>query len=211
MYNDETSCVKQGVALLVGGGLARYPGSEVCCLLSRRPLARDHGTSRKFSSSRQKAFPARAKVGGPSPWKLLERAPLSESSGMNPIQPQPQRSNVYYGELWGVVNVNRGGRIFRRAIKGAIEKGDSLDESCSPEEVSRCIHVGLLCVQDKAMDRPTMSDVSMLTNRTMALPTPKQTTFFINISSDYQEPEVTEIKLEICSVNDVTISGMEGR
>ncbi|GAY51182.1 hypothetical protein CUMW_132320 [Citrus unshiu] len=89
--------------------------------------------------------------------------------------------------------------------------GDSLDESCSPEEVIRCIHVGLLCVQDKAMDRPTMSDVSMLTNRTMALPTPKQTTFFINISSDYQEPEVTEIKLEICSVNDVTISGMEGR
>ena len=88
----------------------------------------------------------------------------------------------------------------------------SLDESCSPEEVIRCIHVGLLCVQDKAMDRPTMSDVvSMLSNDTMALPTPKQPAFFINISSDYQEPEVTEIKLEICSVNDVTISGMEGR
>ena len=123
MYSDETSCVKQGAALLVGGGLARYPGSEVCCLLSRRPLARDHGTRRKFSSSCQKAFPARAKVGGPSPWKLLERAPLSESSGMNPIQPQPPRWNVHYGELWGVENVNQGGRIFRRAIKGAIEKG----------------------------------------------------------------------------------------
>ncbi|KDO56871.1 hypothetical protein CISIN_1g048275mg, partial [Citrus sinensis] len=105
------------------------------------------------------------------------------------------------GYAWQLLNEGKGLELI----------GDSLDESCSPEEVSRCIHVGLLCVQDKAMDRPTMSDVSMLTNRTMALPTPKQTTFFINISSDYQEPEVSEIKLEICSVNDVTISGMEGR
>ncbi|XP_052287393.1 G-type lectin S-receptor-like serine/threonine-protein kinase CES101 isoform X4 [Citrus sinensis] len=88
----------------------------------------------------------------------------------------------------------------------------TLHESCSPDEVTRCIHVGLLCVQDKATDRPTMSDVaSMLTNDTMALPTPKQPAFFINISSDYEEPEVTEIKLEVCSVNDVTISRMEAR
>ena len=72
--------------------------------------------------------------------------------------------------------------------------------------------MGLLCVQDKATDRPTMSDVaSMLTNDTMALPTPRQPAFFINIASDYEEPEVTEIKLEVCSVNDVTISRMEAR
>ncbi|GAY51192.1 hypothetical protein CUMW_132390, partial [Citrus unshiu] len=88
----------------------------------------------------------------------------------------------------------------------------TLDESCSPDEVIRCIHVGLLCVQDRAADRPTMSDVgSMLTNDTMALSKPKQPAFYINISSDYEEPEVTEIKLEVCSVNDVTISRMEGR
>ena len=88
----------------------------------------------------------------------------------------------------------------------------TLDESCSPDEVMRCIHVGLLCVQDRAADRPTMSDVvSMLTNDTMALSKPKQPAFYINISSDYEEPEVTEIKLEVCSVNDVTISRMECR
>ncbi|GAY51181.1 hypothetical protein CUMW_132310 [Citrus unshiu] len=63
-----------------------------------------------------------------------------------------------------------------------------------------------------ATDRPTMSDVaSMLTNDTMALPTPKQPAFFITISSDYEEPEVTEIMLEVCSVNDVTSSRMEAR
>ncbi|KAJ4718137.1 putative Receptor protein kinase [Melia azedarach] len=95
--------------------------------------------------------------------------------------------------------------------KGLELTDKTMDESCSPEEVLRCIHVGLLCVQDRATDRPTMSDVvSMLTNDSMALPAPKQPAFFINVASD-QVPEVTEIKLELCSANDVTISEMEPR
>jgi len=34
-----------------------------------------------------------------------------------------------------------------------------LRESCSKDQVLRCINVGLLCVEDSALDRPTMSDV----------------------------------------------------
>ncbi|KAJ0007577.1 hypothetical protein Pint_29814 [Pistacia integerrima] len=57
----------------------------------------------------------------------------------------------------------------------------TMDESCPPNEVSRYLNVGLLCVQDQAKDRPTMSEVvCMLTNETMVLPTPKQPAFFIN-------------------------------
>ncbi|XVE51224.1 hypothetical protein DITRI_Ditri02bG0022700 [Diplodiscus trichospermus] len=45
-------------------------------------------------------------------------------------------------------------------------------------EVSRCIHVGLLCVQNFAKDRPTMSTVaSMLSSEIENLPTPKQPPF----------------------------------
>ncbi|KAJ9560283.1 hypothetical protein OSB04_005443 [Centaurea solstitialis] len=55
-----------------------------------------------------------------------------------------------------------------------------LEDSCTPKEVMTCIHVGLLCVQDHATDRPTMSEViSMLTNENMNLPHPKQPAFFI--------------------------------
>ncbi|GJW63291.1 G-type lectin S-receptor-like serine/threonine-protein kinase CES101 [Tanacetum coccineum] len=55
-----------------------------------------------------------------------------------------------------------------------------LEDSYTPKEVMTCIHVGLLCVQDHAMDRPTMSEViSMLTNENMHLPEPKQPAFFI--------------------------------
>ncbi|PWA66026.1 Apple-like protein [Artemisia annua] len=55
-----------------------------------------------------------------------------------------------------------------------------LEDSCTPKEVMTCIHVGLLCVQEHAMDRPTMSEViSMLTNENMHLPEPKRPAFFI--------------------------------
>ncbi|GJX21456.1 G-type lectin S-receptor-like serine/threonine-protein kinase CES101 [Tanacetum coccineum] len=56
-------------------------------------------------------------------------------------------------------------------------KGRGLDFM---DPVMTCIHVGLLCVQDHAIDRPTMSEViSMLTNENMHLPKPKQPAFFI--------------------------------
>ena len=45
-------------------------------------------------------------------------------------------------------------------------------------EISRCIHVGLLCVQNFVKDRPTMSTVAlMLSSEIENLPTPKQPPF----------------------------------
>eukprot|EP00258_Populus_trichocarpa_P032572 XP_024448591.1 G-type lectin S-receptor-like serine/threonine-protein kinase CES101 [Populus trichocarpa] len=54
-----------------------------------------------------------------------------------------------------------------------------LRESCSKDQVLRCINVGLLCVEDSATDRPTRSDVvSMLTSEAQ-LPLPRQPAFQI--------------------------------
>ncbi|XP_024036846.1 G-type lectin S-receptor-like serine/threonine-protein kinase RKS1 [Citrus clementina] len=78
----------------------------------------------------------------------------------------------------------------------------ALDESCSPNEVLRCIHVGLLCVQDQPTDRPTMSDVvSMLTNETMILPAPKQPAFFVDVNPDEEVLDVLNNDSKHCSVN----------
>ena len=85
-----------------------------------------------------------------------------------------------------------------------------LDDSCSLYEVSRCIHVGLLCVQDQATDRPTMLNVVfMLSNETLQLSPPKQPVFFIN--TFVEEIPISEIKPECCSVNNVTVSVMTPR
>ena len=41
--------------------------------------------------------------------------------------------------------------------------------------IMRCIHISLLCIENDAIDPPTMSDVlSMLTNESMPLPLPKK-------------------------------------
>ncbi|KAJ4840040.1 hypothetical protein Tsubulata_049580, partial [Turnera subulata] len=67
----------------------------------------------------------------------------------------------------------------------AMELMDStLEDSCIKSQVIRCIHVGLLCVQNLPDDRPTMSCVvAMLTNEEATLPQPKQPGFFLDASS----------------------------
>ncbi|GLT63594.1 hypothetical protein SLA2020_361500 [Shorea laevis] len=91
----------------------------------------------------------------------------------------------------------------------ALEVRDhTLDGFCPHSQILRCIHIGLLCVQDHAIGRPTMLDgVSMLSNETMLLPQPKQPPFFI--TTVVQQECGPEIKLENCSINRVSISVME--
>ncbi|XP_023729494.2 G-type lectin S-receptor-like serine/threonine-protein kinase At4g27290, partial [Lactuca sativa] len=54
----------------------------------------------------------------------------------------------------------------------------SLRNSCVVSEVLRSIHVGLLCVQHHAEDRPTMLSVVLMLISEGALPPPKQPAFF---------------------------------
>ena len=85
---------------------------------------------------------------------------------------------------------------------------EALDKSYSSSEAIRCIHVGLLCVQDHAADRPTMPDVvSMLINETDR-PQPKQPFFTFQRSPTYQLQPQNGTQ---CSVNEVTKSLLEGR
>ncbi|CAN1747817.1 G-type lectin S-receptor-like serine/threonine-protein kinase RKS1 [Linum perenne] len=57
----------------------------------------------------------------------------------------------------------------------------SLKESCVPEEVLRCVHVGLLCVQENATDRPNMSAVVLMLNSETPLPRPNKPAFIFRV------------------------------
>ncbi|XP_058072821.1 cysteine-rich receptor-like protein kinase 44 isoform X2 [Magnolia sinica] len=53
-------------------------------------------------------------------------------------------------------------------------------EQCSRSEVFRCIHMGLLCLQEDATERPTMSSVVlMLNSQSMTLPAPSPPAFLV--------------------------------
>ncbi|WVZ50653.1 hypothetical protein U9M48_001886 [Paspalum notatum var. saurae] len=84
----------------------------------------------------------------------------------------------------------------------------SLVTECHTLEIMRCINIALLCVQENAADRPTMSDVvAMLSSETMALSDPKHPAYF-NVRVTREEASTA---IEPCSFNDVTISCIDAR
>ncbi|GLT45644.1 hypothetical protein SLA2020_194620 [Shorea laevis] len=84
-------------------------------------------------------------------------------------------------------------------------------DPCHYGEILRCIHVGLLCVQEMAKDRPTMSTViSMLNSEIMDLPSPKQPAFILKqIATDATSP--SQHGQQRCSINNVTVTILQGR
>jgi hypothetical protein len=56
----------------------------------------------------------------------------------------------------------------------------TLHEVYNVDQFVKCVHIGLLCVQDDPNDRPTISNVvTMLDSETGTLPTPKRPSFFL--------------------------------
>ena len=76
-------------------------------------------------------------------------------------------------------------------------------------EMFRCIHVGLLCVQELARDRPTISTIiSMLSSDIVDLPFPKQLAFIERqIASNCKPTQQGQIRLPSCNVTLTTIYG----
>ncbi|KAI8557709.1 hypothetical protein RHMOL_Rhmol04G0030800 [Rhododendron molle] len=88
-------------------------------------------------------------------------------------------------------------------------KDPILPDIPSTNMLRRYVNIALLCVQESAADRPTMSNVVlMLSNEQVLLPCPKQPAF----SATRSEPDHCSTNgLEICSMNDATISILEAR
>ncbi|XP_073300796.1 G-type lectin S-receptor-like serine/threonine-protein kinase CES101 [Primulina huaijiensis] len=77
------------------------------------------------------------------------------------------------------------------------------------DQLRKCIQVGLLCVQDKAIDRPFIEDVaSMLKSETNSLPVPRKPAFVVRNDG---VPTRRKPEPEKFSKNAVSISAMYGR
>ncbi|KAJ9554156.1 hypothetical protein OSB04_018201 [Centaurea solstitialis] len=86
-----------------------------------------------------------------------------------------------------------------------------LCNSCIESEVVRAIHVGLLCVQHNAEDRPTMLSVVLMLVSEGVLPQPRQPAFFTGDKESYRELDadasvdaITQLK----STNHARVHGM---
>ncbi|XP_039169021.1 G-type lectin S-receptor-like serine/threonine-protein kinase At1g61370 isoform X1 [Eucalyptus grandis] len=78
-----------------------------------------------------------------------------------------------------------------------------------PLEITRCIHVGLLCVQDHATDRPNMSNVVLMLSGESDLPQPRQPMF--TFQAERPNRSIPPQQESIRSVNTITNTLVEGR
>ena len=85
-----------------------------------------------------------------------------------------------------------------------------LADSYRSNEVLRCIHIGLLCVQEDATNRPSMpTTIMMLSSETMNLPNPNYPAF--SVGRMVMEQESTSNNSKNCSINQVTVSNVAPR
>ncbi|KAL8510438.1 hypothetical protein ACS0TY_017306 [Phlomoides rotata] len=87
---------------------------------------------------------------------------------------------------------------------------ECLKDTFVESEVKRCIHVGLLCVQNFSEDRPMMSSVLfMLGNDGAILPEPKEPGFFVGRGSPLERSATSPTP--ISERNTITITDLEAR
>lgn len=98
-----------------------------------------------------------------------------------------------------------------------------LEDKWPRNEFLKCIHIGLLCVQESAADRPTMSEiVVMLSSYSVTSPAPSPPAFFVTMenhesgwmtensgaSSQYAESKPDSFQQ---SINGLTITDLDPR
>ncbi|ESQ29292.1 hypothetical protein EUTSA_v10023284mg [Eutrema salsugineum] len=88
---------------------------------------------------------------------------------------------------------------------GADLLDQDISSSGSEIEVARCVQIGLLCIQQHAVDRPNIAQVMSMLTTTMDLPKPKQPVFALQVQESDSESKT------MYSVNDITQTAIFGR
>ncbi|KAK9936197.1 hypothetical protein M0R45_013050 [Rubus argutus] len=124
---------------------------------------------------------------------LLEIISGKRNTDYNPESPTPN----LIGKIWDIWREGR-----------ALEIVDpSLGQSYPDDKVSKCIQIGLLCVQECATDRPTMLEAVFMLGNETTLPSPKKPAFIFQSSNPNSEAS----RGGPASINDVTITMLEAR
>uniref|UniRef100_A0A803PZS2 Receptor-like serine/threonine-protein kinase n=1 Tax=Cannabis sativa TaxID=3483 RepID=A0A803PZS2_CANSA len=87
-----------------------------------------------------------------------------------------------------------------------IEKCLLSDPYINMEEALRCIHIGLLCVQQNPNDRPNMSSIILMLSGEKMLPQPKPPAYFTNTDM-WEEAHSSVLKPPSCNTSITAVDG----
>ncbi|XP_076888412.1 G-type lectin S-receptor-like serine/threonine-protein kinase At4g27290 [Bidens hawaiensis] len=110
-----------------------------------------------------------------------------------------QEHNNLMGHAWTLYNEGRSMDLIDATIA----------ESCHPQEVLRSVEVGLLCVQQRAEDRPNMSSVIMMLGGEVELLQPKQPAYFME--REFLVSKFSTSTNPGSSTNELTMTEVEAR
>ncbi|KAK4836638.1 hypothetical protein QYF36_025637 [Acer negundo] len=120
-----------------------------------------------------------------------------------------KKVSVLYGENDNISLLDYAYKLWKDD-KGMDFMDPSLDDTFSRWKLITCLQIALLCVQETPNDRPTMLEVfSMLKNEATNITIPKKPAF--SRLTDENEKNKSAMHLEVCSVNDATISEVSAR
>ncbi|KAJ0684605.1 putative protein kinase RLK-Pelle-DLSV family [Helianthus annuus] len=111
----------------------------------------------------------------------------------------PENENNLVGHVWSLYTEGRSMELIDA----------SCAESCHLPEAIRLINVALLCVQQKAGDRPNMSSVVLMMDSEGEMMQPKKPSFFIE--KEFPVGNFSTVAYTGCSLNDMSITEADGR
>ncbi|KAI3753819.1 hypothetical protein L2E82_25883 [Cichorium intybus] len=110
-----------------------------------------------------------------------------------------EHNNNLIGHAW---ELHKEGKSVQLVAKGLVE-------SINLSQVLRSIHVGLLCVQRRPEDRPTMTSVILMLGSEGPMPSPKEPGFFIGKNTE--DAPLFSGTYDTSSTNDLSITILNGR
>ncbi|KAL5548137.1 hypothetical protein UlMin_003368 [Ulmus minor] len=113
-----------------------------------------------------------------------------------------KKSRGFHHENHGLTLIGHAWRLMREGKTFELIDLSLLRDSNNLQEVLRCIHVGLLCVQQWPGDRPDMSSIVLMLGSENVLPQPKAPGYFMQKSSS---------EGDLSSTNTITITALEAR
>ncbi|KAK8612542.1 hypothetical protein V6N13_092655 [Hibiscus sabdariffa] len=96
---------------------------------------------------------------------------------------------------------------FSKAGKAMEVVDSTLGDSYTTDEMLKCIQIGMLCLQEHATHRPTMSTVVSMLSNEATLPSPEQPAF---IEREIHKGDEISSSERINSVNAVSITMIQG-